>query len=180
MFTRNRRRSVVRKASRIHPQCHRSIEIDARHLTFAAYPCPRPLWTLILKTFYDLTGSSGRAGLAAVVLQHWSQVISLESSSGGNFVSQNKLNTSYTLRSVWLKYCKEVTRVQGSRLPRSHSSSRHQKHLLVFTYRTVTYTIGGNTNQHRFLWSHRAANPLNRIPPSGPDVFCAAFAHRWH
>lgn len=49
---------------------------------------PQPAWHTGFKTFYDLTGSSGRAGLAAVVLQKWSTVISLESSIGGNFVSE--------------------------------------------------------------------------------------------
>ncbi|CAM9301172.1 unnamed protein product [Hapterophycus canaliculatus] len=35
---------------------------------------------LKFKTFYDLTGSGGRAGLAAIFLQHWSCVVSLEGS----------------------------------------------------------------------------------------------------
>ncbi|CAM9986822.1 unnamed protein product [Scytosiphon promiscuus] len=35
---------------------------------------------LRFKTFYDLTGSGGRAGLAALFLQPWSSVVSLENS----------------------------------------------------------------------------------------------------
>lgn len=38
------------------------------------------------ETFYDLTGSGGRAGLAATLFHHWASVVSLESSSA-NFVS---------------------------------------------------------------------------------------------
>lgn len=43
----------------------------------AALPPPsgRP-W---MQTFYDLTGSGGKAGLAAVFFHNWSSVVSLES-----------------------------------------------------------------------------------------------------
>lgn len=57
-----------------------------QHVDFSVVSLAASL-DIYYKAFYDLTGSSGRAGLAAVVLQQWSEVISLESSSGGNFVS---------------------------------------------------------------------------------------------
>lgn len=64
----------------------------------AIYPSPDPRGAF--KVFYDLTGSSGRAGFAAVGLQQWSKVVSLESSLGGHVRGQIKRFVSDIARRV--------------------------------------------------------------------------------